>query len=313
MNQFKNENLGRLLLDKENILPLEELLHSESEKLRKLQKLEHEGRLDFGRELASKEFYDLIPQVKGDVDEFLGVEGSGNPIVSYSSYDATLRDYISSFLSAFSNRVYCKGLVKGLQKNDSGILRTGLAIGLAVPAYITRFGLLGLCLSTGTNINGYSPIIECINIIRENKQSLIQSIGHEYSHYLQDVFLSERCILKEKYNVFIEGHARGVQRYLADLYREREDNEVFLYECSDWVVGELKSAYKWICQMSGKSPKSNLVATESSIDKTEIYHCLIKKIPTIHALGNTLFSLYEAKRGNRIYRDMLQGDFTFDK
>ncbi len=82
-SKLKNSNLIQLLLDKDNISPLESILDTESQYLKNLQKLDDMRMLDFGPELDNKELNAVFPYVKKDVDRFLGVSNINQPPCRY--------------------------------------------------------------------------------------------------------------------------------------------------------------------------------------------------------------------------------------
>ena len=101
----------------------------------------------------------------------------------------------------------------------------------------------------------------------------------------------------------MEGHARGVQRHIAHLYSEQEDNGAFLYTMTDYTVAELKSPYRWMCKQLGKQPDESLLRTPTQT--------IFPFGGTIHALGDASFYIAEALHGKDVYKQALAGSFQF--
>ena len=69
---IENNHLKELLLRRENLPVLEEVLARESAELERLQKLKRKGRLDFGKLVKEEEVPELLAEVYPKVDDFLG-------------------------------------------------------------------------------------------------------------------------------------------------------------------------------------------------------------------------------------------------
>ena len=137
-----------------------------------------------------------------------------------------------------------------------------------------------------------------IELVEAPRSSFIPVTAHEYAHHLQQI----KRLLFRQYFTFLEGHARGVERTIAEQYREKEDNEAFLWDISNKTVEELKLAYQWACASLGEKPKKSLGKT-----RTQYGGFFTKQDP--HTLGNALFRLYEAIHGKDIYRQAIHGEF----
>ena len=162
------------------------------------------------------------------------------------------------------------------------------------------------------NITSKDIIVATLQIPR-----LIPVIAHEYTHYIQHSKLLDPCY----YDIFSEGHARGVERQIAEDHSRKEGNELFLYDILKKTVRELQDAYKWMCERLGKTPKSSLSELHSRDIEYEVFNraaifCIAPQFigePSKHALGNAFFSIYEALYGKGIYGQMIHGEFKFTK
>ena len=125
--------------------------------------------------------------------------------------------------------------------------------------------------------------------------SLIPGIAHEYSHYVHyRKGLGDLC-----YDIFTEGHARGVERQISEIYKEKEDNELFLYDISEETVNELKYTYTLVCRRLKQKPKSSLLKDSIFISNPNLIE------EQEYSLGNAFFLIHETRYGKDIYKDVL--------
>lgn len=100
LTDLTDERIEELLLKRDNVLALEGLLYTESQKLIGLQKLKEEGKLDFGSMLGDGMLELLFRQVKEEVDEYFGTEGIPEPRLiflyggRYNAYGSKKRQII---------------------------------------------------------------------------------------------------------------------------------------------------------------------------------------------------------------------------
>jgi len=298
-SEIENPQMKRRLLAEDNVPAIEDLLDKESQRLGRLQKLKEEGRLDFGDTVSPDELRELFPQICKEVDSFLGIQDGEVPNCRYYNLfrpglmtTPILGVYIVSALQeacalaslATGHLDYCQTFQIGAMLNAQAALSAHL---LAKQS----------CYAASKSIT----------LERVARTDLIPTAGHEYTHHIQ----FKKGLRYSKHTIFSEGQARGVQKQLADDYHEREDNEAFLYRSSDRTVGELKSAYLWMCRKLGQQPRKSLLKTKSSRDRDESVDRLIRREPSPHALGNALFSIYEALNGRGMYKQMIHGEFQF--
>jgi len=170
---------------------------------------------------------------------------------------------------------------------------------------MAMYGINGKILHKIMNNSKYFVKHEVVQLKKEKSVNLIPVIAHEYTHHIQ---FKKDFVAKED-SMFMEGHARGVQRYIAKTYREKEDNDAFLYDILNWDVGEIKSAYIWACKKIKNPIRKSLLRIGTSRDIDEKICRITERNPTEHALGNAFFSIYENDFGDQIYKEMIHGNF----
>jgi hypothetical protein len=160
--------------------------------------------------------------------------------------------------------------------------------------------------------SGYDRIKRIISLAEKEIANMVPDLGHEYAHHVQyryGIPMESRTGLfgGTRYGIFEEGHARGVQRFIAAEFMMHENNETYLFDIVDHTVGELRGTYKWMCHKLNRPVRKNLLRIHSIADTYEGL-----PIPSQHALGNTLFMLYEKRYGTDIYNKAIHGKLIFD-
>ena len=300
--QIENACMERRLLNIDNIGAIEELLDRESQRLERLQKLKKDNKLNRGDKVSPGELKGLFPQICTEVDDFLGVQDGEVPKFGYYNLlrpglmtTPVLAMYAISAVQVVS-AVTC--LITEQNPDLSNFMNAGIGA--------MQFACAALFHSVMKN-PGYNRLLKRVTLQNVARTDLIPSAGHEYAHHVQ----RREGLKDDMYSIFKEGHARGVEKHIAQDYQQREDNNAFLYDVLNSTVGEFKSAYIWICQKFGHQPKASLLKTKTSTDIDERVNRLLDKTPTPHAIGNALFSIYEAREGRGIYNDMIHGNFQF--
>lgn len=298
-SQLENSLMKNRLLKKENICILEELLNRDSQKLEKLQKIEKNGKLNFGDKVSSEELKELFPKICSEVNSFLNVQDIKIPRFGYYNLFSQKMSPSSPLgfysVSAINFASFASSLFAG-DPSPENILFGGLTLAIAIYVH-----------GVSKNSN-YSS--DRVNLERVPRTELIPVAAHEYTHHIQkEKGLS--TIISKKPTIFKEGHARGIERQISENYAQREDNEAFTYDLLNENVGEFKSAYIWMCEKLSYKPIKSLLKTKTNRDDDESTNHLIFSEPTSHAIGNALFSIYEASQGKEIYNQMIHGDFKF--
>lgn len=296
---------------KPGLVPLlEDLLDSNSSSLRELQNLKERNMLDFGRKVSSRNIEAIFSEVKKEVDSFLDVKNITNPsLVSYSFFPK----HAGLFWLYLANA--CVLTAAGLsflyppslfQYFYAG-LTTALSLSLAAYTVYSHSSIIN-------DHNYYKHGIREIQLRRVERVKFINTLMHEYTHHVQNVkkldfsaplpvsiFSADTNL---EYSIRIEGHARGVTRWLANTYREREDNSAFLYMPLNYTVGELKSVYAWMCSQLGLAGRSCLLSTKTEIDKIEYNSWVELGRPTPHAFGSAVFLMLETKYSSNLYKNI---------
>jgi len=291
-SEIEDSKMIDRLLVVDNLPIIEGLLEEESQELKRLRKLKGDNKLNFGGKVSLEEFEELSPQIYTEVDDFLKVERNSMPSIRYGGLSEKALN-----LSTFAGGLFGASLITTsylLATQNPDIAKSLLALGsisLVVTSGLLSYGFFN---PRGSYYNHSSRKINLEKIIRTG---LIPTAGHEYTHFIQ----STRG-LSTKHSIFLEGHARGVQRQLSEHYREKEDNEAFLWDISNLNVEELKTTYRWMCRKLKQQPKESLLQVRTAYNGTK---------PECHSLGNTLFLIYEAHEGTDIYAQMIEGDFQF--
>lgn len=299
LSQIENAPMKRRLLRVENLPIMEDLLARESQRLERLKKLKKEGKLNLGDKVSSGELRELFPQICREVDDFLGIQNGEVPKFGYYSlFRPGLKTTPVLFLYTLSASQIAEdltALVMGININPQNFLMDASLFAYAVSLHL---------MAKSPSYNHFSKFVTLERTVRTY---LIPAAAHEYTHDVQQ----RNGILRKECSIFNEGQARGIERQLAEMYRDGEDNEAFLYGVLDRDICEIKSVYRWVCKKLGKQPRESILKTKSSRDGDESFRRFIMRKPTSHAIGNSLFSIYEASNGKGIYNQMIQGKFQF--
>ncbi len=304
---YQKEQLERRLKHPDNISILEEILARKSAELECLQKARDDRKLGFGKKIKKKpELETIVREIKAEVDSFLGVSEINLPdtnFVKLRDDKFSLRMVSASYgLNAINLSLAGFSLATTNNNPSTGAMLFNFLLG-AAGMYIHHSAL---------QETTYQTIDQRIRLAKAPKESLVSLFAHEYTHYLQHQLLfSPEKIIFSQYRPFTEGHARGVQRNIGIIYQQREGNDAFIWENSNYDVSELKNVYRWLCRLAGKKVSSSLMSIKTTKDQANTFYLTIYKEPTPHALGNSLMLIHEAQYGNDIYRKMLHGEHTF--
>jgi hypothetical protein len=278
------------LLDNSHIDTVETLIDLESQELERLQRLD----LDFGPKLRKKDLKEVFEQVKSEVHTLLDVDRDDCKLEVINPYrfDSITPGLIAAATAVCGTACYYKG--EGLLPV---IIAGGLGLGIAA---IDKF----IDIRETKHSPRYLLFTNQIKMRAGTERvKAIVSLAHEYAHHIQshnDVHMDYFC------DDIIEGHARGVERSIALVHAEAEDNPAFLYGITERTVSELRAAYKWMCNELNLSPRESLFRVKSSDDEIDIAALDNCGVPTPHSVGNTLFRIYDARHGDNIYKFMLE-------
>lgn len=285
------------LLNQKYIEPLESLINEYSKELRDLTSQP----LDFGRSYRPNELGEVFPEVKEFTTKFLDVNAR-DP--KYSFYSVFNFDTPLSWIAVGYGAYGALNMIMGLAAGNPSMITSGMMF--LVWAWLFKRFDSGSC---------YLPGKQKISLDKMPETILRPVFAHEYTHHLQHLTHDEGNPSSFRgYSAFIEGHARGVQRAASHHFREKHDNESYLWSITDTDVGELKSVYQWVCKKTKREPNKKLMTVAKSCrdtDETIKRYMPFSFQPTAHAIGNSLFLMAEKKHGTGIYKRAMKGDFNF--
>lgn len=160
--------------------------------------------------------------------------------------------------------------------------------------------ILSPALSMGNEVR-YSGGV--IYLSREKPAKTVSGLAHEYTHYIQDIYLGLDTILEE----LTEGHAAWVELKVAELYAGSINNPSYLYESLSLQVARLRAAYKWICSRIGLPPSKEILSNNLRIKPLETEILFKEGRPSVHSFGVAFFSVWESMHGKGVYRSFLDG------
>lgn len=298
LSEIEDAKMRSRLIKEGNIPLIEEILNKEAIELERLQK--HSGKPDIGCKLTEAKMREALPEVFSEVNDFLQIKEAITPRCEYDSlFRLASNTFPPILLYTFSTGTMGVSL---LQLTAGGHLWEGIT-GLGISACFAGAGMIARSYLKNSY---YDPIFNKIVLERLAETDLIPVAGHEYDHFLH----AQGGIPADGRGIFSEGHARGVQKHIAEVYREKEDNDAFLINITDIKVIELKTTYSWLCKALKKQAKASLMKSE-----TKHFAGYLSRLaapgPSAHDLGSTIFSVYEMQHGKGIYRNMMHGEFNF--
>lgn len=144
-------------------------------------------------------------------------------------------------------------------------------------------------ISNTKKFNGYYFNQICLeeNIYHQ----MILTATHEYIHHI----ISKKVpnLNYRYYSYFEEGMARGLENHIAKIYANKEKDERYLIQNCSINCFEFLQVYFKLCEKFNKKPLKKWNKEKKMIEGLTIGS---------HAIGNTIFSLYEMKSGEDIYR-----------
>jgi len=214
ISDIENFQMRLRLLSEDNIPAIEELLDKESQRLRRLQRLKEDGKLDFGDNVSPEELKELFSQICTEVDEFLGIQDGEVPDCGYFNifkpgFDSTSILLLYA-LSAIGVAYGLTPLFTDQNPDIDHFISAALGALASTQAAISHLAL---------KQPAYDLSSKGVTLKKVARTDLIPMAGHEYAHSIHDKI----GIASKTYTAFTEGHARGVEKQLADNYREREE------------------------------------------------------------------------------------------
>ncbi len=329
LEQIKNKNLQKYVMNNQNIQLLEEILNEEIKEFRPIQKLKEEGKLEFGTKLKKKEMPIILEEIKAEVDSFLGLENIETPRVGY--FNLFRLDKINkTLLNIYSLGAFQFGLAAYSIITD-GQMDLFSGAGIIIGAAFT-----GVAYKLHKKVkegNSYNTLTKQIVLPRKKRATRVENIitiGHEYTHHaLGCIGIKQE---EKEYTLFSEGMGRGVEKHLARIYSEKEGNQAYAFDVLERSIHELKNAYIGLSTLCGNEPKETITSINTQYDSKKVQEFFeqIKKEKRVnknmfemmkgtialatmnsHDSGSTLFSLLEAKHGTEVYKAAANGQIMF--
>ena len=287
---------------KENLLALEEILNRETKEFNALQRLKKSKQMHMGEKIPEEELSDSLQEVASHVNLILHTSNDSLPDVKYTNMLGKTSDFKedATIMAGYAYLLAGLGLAAYTAMNSDPYLAT-----LTAEAGIIG-GLCGSFVHYNTKNTEFDTLSNRIFLDKAPRTKTIPDLAHAYTAYLQ-----HQQGNNPQNSIFNEGQARGVQKEIAKTYKEAENNEAFMYDVLK--PSELKGAYLWACRQLGKEPNSSVLRdadTGNVLDRVDIaYRASKAKEPTPHALGNAIFSVWEAnnKESRKMYKKLFQG------
>ncbi|MBI5064958.1 hypothetical protein HZA97_01865 [Candidatus Woesearchaeota archaeon] len=235
-------------------------------------------------------------QIKSKLENFLEIPETKTPPI-HSDFPDPMNLFFACAYGAMGLLMAYEALKK-LKKPSQEMKRTGMHI-------IPFFGCSLLSVYFFLNIpgfisdNSYNGISKAVSISYDNNEffkidtpeKLSMALTHEITHYLQDKYHFKNN------STLSEGHAIGVARNLGRmLYKETGNPDFLAVQKAEQRY--FVSVYLEMCKKFGVKPNKDLI---KGIEPVNIGG---------HSLGAALFALKEAQFGDKIYRDVLRGDYS---
>jgi hypothetical protein len=183
----------------------------------------------------------------------------------------------------------------------------GLVDNLLDPGEISDYK--GLVISTEKG--GYSHLKpDGTLVLRGNMTfpSFVSPLAHEYTHHVQTEVLGDEIFEHpDKYKSLYEGHARAVEKVVADEFVAEFRDKSFLdfyYYC---FTPDLELVRSWYLREHGL-PRDDLLSEDADKPGYVFYR---NYEPTHYAFGNVAFSLLREQQGDEVLKKVIQGENVF--
>ena len=314
--QLTNSHFKKILLTPTALRYLESLLEEEVRKLEHLRKLASAGRFNFGVPMVFADACLVFPQIKKEVDAFLELSGVSAPaVVPYRVWDVRTSYPI---LGLTASGIGLFGASGWLWYRHGG---TWAVFVLALAGMALGYKTFDAGLSFHNHLAGnffYSPLTRALSVpdgagyeIKTVQMSGI--LAHEYAHYIQNLS-GLTGMFSGDLKFFKEGFACGIQRYIASLYREKENNEAFVYHVSEILVSQMQEMSRWIRRALGMPGRKRDEQHKAKSQKRRALYGVKSLLGSMsdYAIGSVVFFLLESKYGLGVYKDILHGKFNWD-
>ncbi len=293
LNQFTNKNLEKLVAGKTSILDSIINIYSDMYIHSDLHKMYSElvespyikNKSSATNPILNKsELEDTFVEVKKEVDSFLGISNITTPSFGYFGLFNRISLANISITGLYTNSANFLYGLHGLISDFRLAYEYGVIQNISSGnALLVLWGgisfYLGHRLHSSLSHGSYNSLEKLINLPKDRRTIIIPIMAHEYAHHV----LRECLGLKCGHKIFSEGFAKGVAKYIAGLYGEREENVAFIDEI---LVDTLYSCIKYKSLQNKKNKQD------------------------AHTVGRILFQIWEFEKGKSIYNDIIHKRFT---
>lgn len=273
LNSYKDSQVVRHFVKKDNLPILESIIFREAIELLvpiSLSKPE--------KALTKGEFKEIQPRVVKDVNEFLRIGGKERiPSIFYSGINPENLIVLPTLI--FSSETILRGINQFLENPAAGLFSLGTG------SLLLFTSKMAYDLINSTHYNG---LMDLVFINSGKKADVSVKFAHEYAHHIQSLTMGTPFFHK----AFREGHARGVERHIAELYAEREGNSDYLVEQKSRALMDMNEGSKWLKEV---------------LEKGDSFRGISQ-----HALGTSLFGIMEERYGKELYSDILSFNKPLD-
>lgn len=294
-----------ILYREENVLILEDILEEEKAYF------EH---IPSSIERSNSPEEDAIPifneEIKHHVEDFLNIPEFENPKIVLSRKNpknlalAITGVFVGCLFSLGAVRYLLLGGIRNYRELREGKLPStdNIADDIGLGMKYLFFGAMGLLnITTGIDIyhtNNYTRYSNEVNISYVSKgeidtpKKLAMVLTHEIVHSLQ-----YRPGIKIDPTIK-EGHAKGVARNVGKILYEETKDPAFVEPFRTYDLNTFATIYVDMCKEISRKPNKELI---QGLDSSLVIES--------HTLGFTLFAIREHQWGDRIYREVLEGDY----
>lgn len=307
--RFSNEVIANELKNPSTIPALEYLINKYS---KERAQIIAQGSLELGEVPKRRKLKHLLKEVKAEVDPFLGVTGIPKCKKCKIGYKGRFsKEVRGPIMAAVGIDALIASGFYYLAENPCDPAAM-LFIGAGAGWLIAKIGSIAkdiyhrLRYESNEELGvGYYHHLSYISLIKSPRVRIITDIGHEYTHHVQ----MSRGITNKSNALLLEGMARSADRYVAQVYREREDNPSFKYITLNLDVAELKAAYTLICVENKRIPNPLLTHFNSTALDQVFIRQANQGHTSPHMLGNSFFLIKELEEGTDVSRRILNKEY----
>lgn len=274
-----------------NIEALEEILNERAK--RYLEIHQQKEKYDFGPTLTPEKLGELAGKTIKEVNDFLKISNTTSTRISMFYLPNDLKYAARVTLGVFT--------VGTLIELTNGLTTTDLELA----------GKMALLFGGGMLIYNFRDHLSTVfdrygKTIRISERKTVPAVGgiaHEYTHQLQDA----TQLANQIRNPVMEGHARGIEGVITNIFAQRYDNPAYAFDHTDRTAKELNDAYLFVCRKKGISPNAFL----ANLPIPPVRNWWYNLSGHHYSLGVAAMSIAEKKQGDMIYPEILRNNFSF--